>query len=201
MKPEGPVARRADYFVETVELARARALVTEHHYARDAANTAVGRHGLFRRVDGALVGAALWMPPTAGAAKGLALTHLGSQDRAREVLVLSRLVVAPGEPKNAAGLLLGASTRLVLADERWSLLVTYADEAEGHTGTIYRATGWTPDGWTQLRARWIDPATGRRVATKAKANRTHAEMHALGYVRLEDSRKARFVKLRRSSRA
>lgn len=195
MKPEGPVARRADYHVETVELERARALIAAHHYARSSANTAVARHGLFRRADGALVGAALWMPPTQGAAKGLAARLLADAGAASAVLVLSRLVVVPGEPQNAAGLLLGASTRLVLADSRWALLVTYADAGEGHTGTIYRATGWTPDGWSQLRARWFDPATGARVATKATHNRTHAEMTALGYVRLEDSRKARFVKV------
>lgn len=195
MKPQGPVARRADYLVETVELPRARQLVREHHYARSSANTAVARHGLFRRADGALVGAALWIPPTRGAARGLAARLLGDPARAGSVLVLSRLVVAPGEPQNAAGLLLGASTRLVLADPRWELLVTYADAGEGHTGTLYRATGWTTDGWTQTRARWFDPASGARVATKATVNRTHAEMLAAGYQRLADSRKARFVKL------
>lgn len=194
-KPEGPVARREDYLVEPCPHATARALVAKHHYAKGTANTSVASHCLVRRATGEVVGAALWMPPTAGAAKGLAKQRLGDAARFREVLVLSRLVVAPGEPQNAAGMLLSGSERLVRGDCRWSLLATYADEAEGHAGTIYKATNWLDDGLTQARARWQDPKTGKRVAVKSKVNRTHATMRELGYEQLPSSRKRRFLKV------
>ena len=89
---DGPVARRRDYEVIEVEHGLAAGLVIAHHYAKGCANTSTLRHGLRRRSDGAIVGAALWMPPTATAAKALARRLLGTDLRHREVLVLSRLV-------------------------------------------------------------------------------------------------------------
>jgi len=188
-KPEGPVARRTDYTFDAGTHGEALGLVRTHHYAGGAANTSTVR--TIMRREGVLVGAALWMPPTAGAAKALALRLLGDVNRHKQVLVLSRLVVAPSEPRNAAGLLLGQSTREVIRARRWALLVTYADEAQGHTGTIYRATGWEFDGVTAPQTAWhID---GRQVSRFSTRSRTFAEMAALGAVR-SSSRKRRFVK-------
>jgi len=191
-KPEGPVARRADYaFDLDVEHADALSLIRAYHYAGGGANTSTVR--TIMRREGVPVGAALWMPPTARAAKGLALRLLGAADRHKQVLVLSRLVVAPSEPQNAAGLLLGQSTREVVRAQRWALIATYADEAQGHEGTIYRATGWTFDGWTVPTKTWhLD---GRQVsAYVASTPRTIAQMRALGATCVV-SRKRRFVKL------
>lgn len=194
MKPSCAVARRADYLVEPVAHGSARALIAAFHYSGGAANTSVHAHGLFRAADRVMVGAALWMPPTAAAAKALALRHLGTRDRHREVLVLSRCALIPGQPQNATGMLLARSERLVRADARWSLLVTYADGGEGHTGTIYRATGWTFDGMTKLEMRWRD-AAGRLVARKATRSRTVADMAAAGCVKDGATVKSRFVKV------
>jgi hypothetical protein len=204
VKPPGPVARRGDYVIEPCAHADAAALVREHHYAKSAANTSAHAHCLRRVADGAIVGAALWMPPTAGAAKGLAKKHLGTPERHREVLVLSRLVVAPGEPKNVAGLLLGASERLVRRDPRWALLVTYADTAR-HPGTIYRATNWAPDGETKPATVWkcggvvrSAVVTGRSGGRSGRGRVTRsasaAEMRAMGCEPAGKSIKARFVK-------
>ena len=160
----------------------------EHHYARGASNTSVHAHGLVRRSDGVLVGAALWMPPTKIAAQSVA----GERDW-RGVLALSRLAVAEGEPSNSTSLFLGASMRLVAQDPRWHTLVTYADTRHGHTGAIYRATNWTYVGERPGSAAWADPATGRQVAIKATRTRSPSEMRAAGYVRLEPSTKHKFV--------
>lgn len=102
--------------------------------------------------------------------------------------------MAPGEPKNAAGILLAASTRLVQEDERWRFAVTFADEWQGHRGTIYRATGWTEAGLTSPSPTWVMP-DGKLVATKATTTRTKAEMEALGATVVGRHRKLRFVKL------
>lgn len=186
-KPEGSVARRTDYTFDAGTHSEALGLVRTHHYAGGAANTSTVRTVMRRASDGVAVGAALWMPPTARAAKGLALRLLGDADRHKQV------VVAPGEPQNAAGLLLGQSTREVIRAKRWALLATYADEAQGHEGTIYRATGWTFDGWTVPTKTWrLD---GRQVsAYVASTPRTIAQMHAMG-AGFVVSRKRRFVKL------
>ncbi len=200
VKPEGPVARRTDYVVEACPHAEAAALIESFHYAKGASNTSVHAHCLRRVADGETVGAALWMPPTANAAKGLAKRFLANAARHREVLVLSRLVVAPGEPKNAAGMLLGKSERLVRRDPRWSLFATYADPLQGHTGTIYRATNWQPAGETKPETVWVDP-TGRQRARLATRTKTVGEMIAAGFVRAGKSRKLRFVKVVRTQLA
>lgn len=194
MKPTCAVARRADYVVEAVRHGVARCLIGAFHYSGCAANTSVHAHGIFRARDMTLMGAVLWMPPAANAAKALALRHLNDARRRGEVLVLSRCALKPGQPQNATGMLLARSERLVRKDPRWSLLVTYADEAEGHTGTIYRATGWTYDGLTRAEPRWRDGG-GRLVSKHATRTRTVTEMLALGCVRDGKSRKHRFVKV------
>lgn len=195
-KPDVPVARRGDYSFDSGTHAEAVEMIRLHHYAKGCANTST--HRMIMRKNGIAVGAALWMPPTAGAAKALAKKHLGSPDRHREVIVLSRLVVVDGEPQNAAGMLLGTSTREVIDAGRWSLLVTYADEAQAHKGTIYRATGWAFDGRTAPQAVWhVDGQQVSRLATKS---RTVADMLALGAARSSSS-KLRFIKKTDAARA
>lgn len=184
MKPPGPVARRADYEVRDCPLHEAAALIRAEHYARGCANTAVYAHGLYRA--GALVGAALWLPPTKVCAQTV-------HPDWRRVLSLSRLVVLPSEPTNAESLLIGASVRLIRRAKRWAALVTFADDSQGHRGTIYRATNWTYVGMTRPEPRWTD-AGGRQVSRKSAAkSRTGAQMEALGYRMVGKFAKHKFV--------
>lgn len=195
MKPEGPVARRRDYGVAPVPHVVARAFVRRFHYAQGSSNTSVYAHGLIKGHD--LVGVALWMPPAAGAAKWVqryvGYTH-GKDVPHNRVLALSRLVVAPGEPKNAAGMLLAGSTRLVQRDRRYLALVTYADTWRGHEGTVYKATGWEPAGDTEPQPVWVD-ANGRLVSTFSTKTRPAAAMRAMGAEMIGRYVKHRFVKV------
>lgn len=172
IKPTGPVARAADYVVRDCPPGIGRAFIARHHYAGGCANTAVFMHGLYRGAE--LVGVAQWLPPTRRCAESVDV------ERWRDVLSLSRLAVAPDEPQNAASLLIGRSIRLVAKAGRWAALVTFADESQGHTGTIYRATNWQYVGRTKPQPRWVD-ADGRQVARLSTKSRTHAEMLALGH--------------------
>jgi hypothetical protein len=128
-------------------------------------------HGLFRRGEWRLYGVAWWIPPTRAAA---AASWEGDPDR---VLALSRLVIDPNVPRNAATFLLGRSVRLL--PTRWVCLVSYADSWRGHKGGIYRAAGWEYVGMTEPEPIYL--IEGRMVARKAgPRTRTHAEMLALG---------------------
>ncbi len=178
--------RRSEYQVDTIPLAMARDLIAAHHYAGGSSNTAVYRHGLFHVAEPMeCLGVTLWLPPTQPAAASVA-------DDWRGVLSLTRLVVVPGMPTNSASYLLGQSIKLIRADGRFHTLVTYADEGQGHTGAIYRATNWDYLGPMKGHPRWVDSA-GRQVATKATTNRTYEQMSQLGYQRLPASRKHKFV--------
>lgn len=180
--------RRIDWNVRAVSLDIARRLVTEYHYAHGASNTRTYLHGLFPRGafwDEECQGVAWWIPPTKSAA--LATYPEDWQG----VLCLSRLVIAPEVPRNAASFLLGRSMKLI-DRKRWPCLVTYADEWQGHTGAIYKATNWLEMGLTNPEAAFIKD--GRLIARKAGPHtRTRAEMEALGAELVGRFAKRKFV--------
>jgi len=153
----------------------ARRLVQKYHYAGGASNTATYLHGLFECGEfwePNCKGVAWWIPPTKSAALA---TY---PDNWRGVLSLSRLVVAPGVPKNACSFLIAGSMNLI-DRERWPCLVTYADTWQGHGGTIYKATNWKYVGKTAPEPTFVK--NGRLIARKAGPHtRTQQEMLKLG---------------------
>ena len=176
LNPYGERLKKSEYEVRPVALRVAQELVAAHHYCRGGSNTGTFVHGLFLRSNPhTCLGVAWWIPPTKGAALA---THPSAW---QAVLALSRLVVLPDQPKNAASFLIMASVKLIQAEGRWQKLVTYADTRMGHTGGIYRATNWKYEGLTQAESTWVTP-DGRTVARKAGGHtRTKGEMQALGF--------------------
>jgi len=178
--------RKEEWDVRPVPFAVAQELVRKHHYARGGSNTRVYTHGLVNRATQECVGIAWWIPPTRAAGESV------DKDRWRQVLALTRMVIKPGVPKNACSFLLAGSTRLIRRDGRFTSLVTWADEAHGHTGGVYRAANWEYAGKTKASSLWVD-ALGRQVARKATRSRTVAEMRAAGLRQLPPSCKHKFV--------
>lgn len=170
-----------------VPAAEARPFIVEHHYARGTSTTAVYVFGLFPRAWDLLAGVTWWLPPTRVAAESVAGPEW------RRVLALSRMAVHPAAPKNACTFLLARSVRAIRQEKRFTALVTYADESQGHTGGVYRAAGWAYAGRRPGSPRWVDPATGRQVATQATRTRTRAQMEALGYQRSGPFAKHKFI--------
>ncbi len=163
---------REDYSVAPCTIAEARSLVERFHYAGGASNTATDLHGLWRGSD--ILGVAWWLPTTRRAAESVA------GDGWRRCVALSRLVVHPDVPTNGCSFLLGRSIRILRRERRWDTLVTWADEGEGHTGAIYRATNWEYLGKVAGETRWRSP-DGRIVSRKrGKRSYSRAEMIAMG---------------------
>jgi hypothetical protein len=176
-------AHRTDYVTRLVPHAEASAFIRLHHYAKGTANTSCYAFGLFQAER--MVGAALWMPPIKACARSV------SPDW-RRVLALSRMALEP-LPTNAASHFLGAQMRFIRRDGRYVSLVTFADHAEGHVGTIYRATNWTYVGDTRPEQRFVCPVSMRLVSKKhgPKTLRIH-EMEAR-YTKIAPSVKSKFV--------
>lgn len=162
--------RGADWTVIEIEPAEGLRFIQRHHYAGGASNTAVAVHGLFRYGSGELMGVAWWLPPTKQSAVSV------SPDW-RNVLSLSRFVIAPEVPKNAATFIQARALKLLAP--RWGGLVTYADTYRQHTGHIYRIFGWEYLGLTRPYA--VYTLHGQQVSIK-RGPRTysHAEMLAMG---------------------
>jgi hypothetical protein len=163
--------------VSSVSQADAEAMVEKYHYARGGSNTAAFRHGLFHKAKPLhCLGVAWWLPPTPDCGK-----KWWPQNR-QAVLSLSRLVLVPELPKNAATFLLQMSVRLIRKrGDRWRCLVTYADTWRGHTGHIYKVAGWESLGLGEPEDVWVD-ATDKMVSRKAgPKTRTRQQMEKLGY--------------------
>lgn len=180
--------RAADYEVANIPThGEAVRLVCQWHYSRSCSNTSTYRHGLYvAGLMGELVGCAVWQPPT----KAAALATF--PDDWQGVLSLSRLVVAPWLPTNAASFLLGRSMRLI-DRQRWPALVTYADTAQGHTGAIYRATNWVEVGEVPAGDTWTGPSGEQRGRKRAGVTMTVEQMRAAGFVRNAAAPKIKFV--------
>lgn len=162
----------ADWFVRPIDIAAGRAFVAQNHYAGDASNTAVAVHGLFRYGSGELVGVAWWLPPTKQSAVSIAADW-------RNVLSLSRFVIAPGVPKNAATFVQARCLKLL--PPRWGDLVTYADTFRQHTGHIYRVFGWEYMGLTRPYA--VYTLEGKQVSVKRGPKTfNHQDMIDMGCV-------------------
>lgn len=183
-----PPARRKDWEVRDLDRNVASRLIAAEHYSRGSAKQAAYLHGLFpagNLWEEEARGAAHWMPPTQAVARCLLPGFPGG------VLALSRLAVMEEVGGNGATLLLAGSMRRI-DRERWPVLVTYADSWRGHTGGIYKATGWSFDGETAPKPVWT--LNGRMISSKAgPKTRTVAEMRQLGAELVGNFSKLRFV--------
>lgn len=166
--------RASDYEVRDISHNRAKVFIERHHYSRGCSNTAVYCHAMYLKNGLNLLGIAMWLPPTRVACESV------NKENWTKVLSLTRLAIHPMVPTNGASFLIAASIKLIKEDGRFTDLVTYADESQGHTGAIYRATNWNYVGRTGPYPRWID-RDGKQVAAKATVNRTKAQMEALGH--------------------
>lgn len=144
------VLARGDWWVGDIPSWELRRIVEAEHYSGVYRGQGGYWHGLFRRGEwpfGHVHGACVWM------AQVPLMTRFG-----KPPLVLTRLAIEPHVPRNAASFLLRRSMRLI-DRQRWPVLVTYADEGQGHTGGIYTAAGWTFDG-IGGEITYRNPATG-----------------------------------------
>ena len=185
-----PRLHRRDWWVATLPAhSDAVALIQSLHYAQGAPNTSTFRHALYRRDSWPLLdgpyGVALWIPPTRGAAETV-------DPEWRGVLALSRFVLDPTVPVNGASFLLAHSMR-ALDRKRWPTLLTYADTAQGHTGTIYKATGWECLGPVAAGDVWKDESGVQRGRKRGGRTLLAAEMRALGFTRQPQLPKIKFV--------
>lgn len=184
--------KKGDWRVRDVSIGVARDMVERFHYARGASNTRTYLHGLFPAEslwEAECAAVAWWIPPTRSAAEAT------FPDNWRGVLSLSRLVVAPGVPKNACSFLIAHSARQI-PKAVWPCLVTYADDWQGHDGAIYRAAGWTYVGKTKPEPTFT--IGGVMTARKAGGRtRTRDEMLSLGARHEGSHAKHKFVLVRR----
>ena len=122
-----------------------------------------------------IVASFLWQPPAPACACALSAAPGGAG-----VLALSRMVAVPKEDRKLRHIS-KALKRIMwsyIDRFRWPVLVTYSDASLGHTGHVYRCSGWQADGTTQRPyyvkdgVRVSSYSSGKRVAQGARAGTT-----------------------------
>lgn len=110
-----------------------------HHGYGGAGSTAVYCFGVYE--DERIVAAFAWQPPAAGAALSVCPEVPGG------VLALSRMVAVPKSDRRLAHISkpLRVIMRRLIDRTRWPVLITYSDESMGHTGHVYKCSGWQPE--------------------------------------------------------
>ena len=128
----------SDLTVERIEFSLAAQTVIAHHYLhrRPPISHAFGlMHG--ERLVGVL---------TFGSPASRHLQISASRNNPNLVMELNRLWLLDGLPKNTASWFVARAMKELPA----RIVVSYADTAHGHDGTVYRAMSWNYAGWTDM---------------------------------------------------
>lgn len=97
---------------------------------------------------------------------------------ARDCLTLSRLWLADELPKNSESKVIGIVLRFLKKHTDLKFLLSYADPAQGHVGTIYQATGWLYTGVSDAMPLYvIGDGKPRHSRSLAHAFGTHSLAH------------------------
>lgn len=131
-------------------------LFERHHAYKGTGNTAVYSFAVFE--DAVPVAAFLWQPPPPGAAKSTCV------ELPHGVLALSRMVAVPRDERalNHISKPLRRQMNQLIDRTRWPVLVTYSDESVGHTGHVYKCSGWQAT--IRRKNKTFTSSDGRRVS-------------------------------------
>jgi len=109
-----------------------------------------------------LQGAITYGPPNATDLKG----HWNRQTQ-DEWYEIKRLALSPVCPRNSESRFIGVTIRMLRKMMPVRGIVSYADDAQGHKGTIYKASGFQSLGMTSPKKDfWVDGKIQQRGRTK-----------------------------------
>jgi hypothetical protein len=109
--------------------------------------------------DGDAVAAYVWQPPPPGAARSACPESPGG------VLALSRMAAVPRDERRLRHISKPLRRQMVkLIDRgRWPVLLTYSDEGQGHTGHVYKCSGWAKT--RRVLRPYFETADGKRASS------------------------------------
>ena len=138
------------YNIRQIEKGLAANVYIKHHYLGDKGFLHSFSFGAFH--DSIVWGAITFSIPNAREINGLY-----KQDEQSEVYEISRLAFDDDCPKNSESRLIGISIRILRKIVPVRLIISYADTAQGHTGVIYKATGFECRGLTAPKTDFVHP--------------------------------------------
>ncbi len=137
-------------------------MIEKDHYLRSMPGGVLQSFGVY--LNDTLVGAAVF---TSGARQGHRLLDAA---QLKDVATLSRLYLRDEIPKNAESRVLAVALKMLQRETSLRLILSYADPAAGHVGTIYQASGWTYLGRTEPNT-YVDLGDGKLLHPRSVYNR------------------------------
>jgi hypothetical protein len=168
--------RSVSFDLREVSLRDVAHMFETHHVYKSCGGVSTHTFAVFE--GGRPVAAWTWNPPPPGCARALA------PEAPWSVLSLSRMVAVDRVDRNLRHISkpLRHQMRRLLDRGRWPVLVTFSDASVGHTGHVYRCSGWAVDGVVRNRA-YVDDE-GRRKSIYSGGGRSETPLTSLGYVEL-----------------
>lgn len=156
------------YDLRECELKTVRALCELYHGYHSTGGTATYAFAVYE--NEIPVAAYAWQPPPPGSAKSVC------PQAPHGVLTLSRMVAAPKAERALRHISrpLRRQMRTLIDRTRWPVLVTYSDEGQGHTGHVYKCSGWQKTKRSR-RPTYLDDA-GRRVSSYSDGHHDTSEL-------------------------
>ena len=131
------------YAIERIGYQAARRVVVERHYLHRKAPCSVA-FGLF--LAGETKGVVCYGTPSSAPLR----SGIAGPENAMNVVELTRLWVCDSVPKNGESYLIARTVRRSGKE----VVVSFADTAQGHVGTVYQAAGWLYTGLSAKRTNW-----------------------------------------------
>jgi len=151
------MTQTCSYDLRACDRATVEALVAKFHGYGSMGASATYAFAVYE--EGSPVAAFAWQPPPVGAAKAVCPETPGA------VLALSRMVAVPRAARRLRHISkpLRRQMRSMIDRGRWPVLVTYSDEGQGHTGHVYKCSGWQKTTRRKVPF-WLD-ANGKRASS------------------------------------
>lgn len=158
--------------LRAIPLETVRVLCEQFHGYASAGGVSVYAWGAVEH--GRLVAAWAWQPPPPGAAASVC------PEAPAGVLALSRMVAVPRGERTLKHISkpLKHLMKYRIDRGRWPVLVTYSDEGQGHTGHVYKCSGWEK---TQRAERpFFTSAAGKRTSAYSNGGFGDRELDRAG---------------------
>lgn len=132
------------YLVVPITKQDVKDLCAQHHGYRSAGSAMTYAFGVIE--NDRIVAAFAWQPPPPGAARKVC------PEAPYGVLSLSRMVAVPKDQRtlNHISKPLKHQMRHLIDRSRWPVLLTYSDRGQGHTGHVYKCSGWLKTGENEV---------------------------------------------------
>jgi hypothetical protein len=175
------------YYVAAIDYKTAMVVVVEKHYLHRKCPCSLA-FGLFDAAK-TLKGVVCYGTPSSSSLR----VGLAGASNTHNILELTRLWVADDVPRNGESFLIGST----LTQLNKEIVVSYADTAQGHVGTVYQATNWLYTGLSAKRTNWTVAGVDKHSQTLGDKF-TSEELRALygdKFTLTPRSRKHRYVYL------